>query len=131
MEGVWQGLKVFDNQGVDKTKFTDRKDRDVVDKIKRMAGTKRGQIKGHFGGRNEPLLNYASARTRIYLPTYEWVLDNKLQDGVEALLAMLREGKNLVFLDCYTNADVEIEKPLSHAQVLRNYLLKKLKERGE
>src|SRR5438552_18218618 len=47
VEGLWQGLKVFEHEGVDPSRWavTDMKG------IKRAAGGKRGKVLGHrFGG---------------------------------------------------------------------------------
>ncbi len=72
VEGIWQGLKCFEAHGVDRTKFA----------VTNMKGIKRtvrkyGKVTGHQYG--DELLDYLEARRRIYLPTYEWVLNNKVQ----------------------------------------------------
>src|SRR6476469_11205361 len=72
VEGIWQGLKVFESADVDKSKLT----------ITSMKGIKRtsqtyGKVLGHRAGlTGDELLSYAEARRLIYLPSYRWVLDN-------------------------------------------------------
>jgi hypothetical protein len=63
VEGLWQGLKVFENEGVDPSRWT------ITDMkgIKRAAGGKRGKVLGHHFG-IVWLLDYRNARYRIYLP---------------------------------------------------------------
>jgi hypothetical protein len=66
VEGIWQGLKVFERADVDYTKLA----------IMTMQGLKRssrsfGAVLGHCAGLNgEYLLNYIEARYTIYLPAY-------------------------------------------------------------
>ncbi len=71
VEGIWQGLKVFESAGVDPSKF----------RITSMKGIKRtvrkfGGVPGHQAG--ERLAPYPEARRLIYLPVYRWALENKL-----------------------------------------------------
>lgn len=115
VEGIWQGLKVFEDHGVDDAKF----------KITSMKGLKRtvrkfGKPKGHQKGVDNPgLLDYITARKLIYLPAYKWVLDNQLVREVEEL-KKLAVGKTLILLDYETNGDVDNPaKPLSHAQLVK------------
>src|SRR5262245_54597912 len=67
VEGIWQGLKVFEKADVDLTKFT----------ITNMKGLKRsnrvyGRVLGHRAGvEGKALLDYGEARHKIYLPTYQ------------------------------------------------------------
>src|SRR5947208_15178862 len=71
VEGLWQGLKVFEREDVDPGKWA----------ITHMAGIKRGgksrgAVRGHrFGVGSDILLGYREARIRIYLPAYKWVLE--------------------------------------------------------
>ena len=117
-EGIWQGLKVFENVGVDihSFKITDMKN------IKRTS-RKFGACLGHRKGvRGEELLGYIDARKEIYLPAYKWVLDNKLQKLVTAV-RIIAKNKPVVLLDYDTNADVNNpKKPLSHASLIKAYI---------
>ncbi|UZR92270.1 DUF6939 family protein [Chondrinema litorale] len=118
VEGIWQGLKVFETEDVDVSKF----------QITNMKGLKRtvrkfGKPKGHRVGVNGiELLDYITARHKIYVPTYNWVLENKLQKELE-LLAEIAKKKTLVLLDYETNEDVNNPaKPLSHASLVKKKL---------
>lgn len=124
VEGIWQGLKVFEGEGVDCSKFA----------IKNMEGIKRtvrkfGKPLGHrYGVEGQELLDYPTARTKIYLRTYAWVLDNLLQKEIQ-LLKENAEKQDIVLLDYNTNEDIENYKsPLSHAGLVKRYLLKKYPE---
>ncbi len=124
VEGIWQGLKVFELEGIDTSKF----------EVKNMKGIKRtirkfGKPLGHRKGvEGTELLNYLTARKEIYLRAYGWVLDNKAQDTIQLLKAEA-EKQDLVLLDFDTNGDIEnTKKPLSHAALVKRYLEKKYPE---
>lgn len=118
VEGIWQGLKVFESVGMDRSKL----------KVTSMSGIKRstrsfGPIRGHQKGLiQSELLSYRDARFLLYLPCYRWVLENKL--GAElAQLRALGATTDVVLLDYETNCDVEnLKKPLSHAGLVVAYL---------
>lgn len=119
VEGVWQGLKVFENADVDTSKFS----------IKTMKGIKRsvrknGPCLGHRKGPNgDELLDYQTARWEIYLPTYKYLLENSAKGIVAQLTAMAAE-KPVVLLDYETNSDVlDLRKPLSHAAMVVHHIL--------
>lgn len=114
VEGVWQGLKVFEKHDIDVSKFK------VVD----MKGLKRtvrsfGIPKGHRKGvEGTELLDYITARKLIYIPTYTWVLENKLNEELLKLKEIALE-QTLVLLDYEINCDIENpRKPLSHASLI-------------
>ena len=68
-------------------------------------------------------MGYIEARKQIYIPTYRWVLENKVASIVERLKRASEEGKTIVLLDYDTNADVENGKtPLSHASLVKAYV---------
>ena len=117
VEGIWQGLKVFESQGVDVSKFT----------ITDMKGIKRssrryGRVLGHRAGvMGKQLLGYAEARRAIYLPSYHWVLEHCLQAAVNELRRLSRG--DVVLLDYETNGDIsDTSRPLSHAQLIKMYV---------
>ena len=94
-----------------------------------MKGLKRtvrrfGKPLGHRKGVNgTELLGYIEARKLIYVPTYRWVLENKVAHIIERLKCASEEGKIIVLLDYDTNADVEnAKKPLSHASLIKAYV---------
>lgn len=118
VEGIWQALKVFDQCDVDPLKLD----------ITNMKGLKRtvrsfGAVRGHRKGlHGTDLLPYLEARRAIYLPTYRWVLDHRLQEEVAALREIM-QTHDLVLLDYETNEDIDDpRKPLSHAGLIKRYL---------
>lgn len=115
VEGIWQALKVFEHADVDPAKLD----------ITSMKGLKRtvrryGPVRGHRAGlHGDELLSYETARRRIYLPAYRWVLDNRVADLVE----QLRGKAEVVLLDYTTNGDVaDPATPLSHAALLQLHI---------
>lgn len=120
VEGVWQGLKVFEQAGVDVSKF----------RIANMKGIKRsgrslGGVLGHREGVDgERLLGYREARSAIYLPTYRWVLEHELQPELETLRQLSAQA-SVILLDYETNANIDdLRRPLSHAALIKAYLKK-------
>jgi len=119
VEGIWQGLKVFENEGINKKKFSIK----TMKGIKRGVTVKTGRVKGHMIKDTDELLGYVEARKRIYIPTYEHVLQNHLKNEVELLRGLLAEGNKIAFLDYDINEDVEnTAKPLSHASLIKKWL---------
>ena len=112
VEAIWQGLKVFEGADVDTSLFRN----DTMKGLKRTV-RRFGKPLGHRMGVNgTELLGYIEARKLIYIPTYRWVLENKVPHIIERLKAASEEGKTIVLLDYDTNADVEnAKKPLSVA----------------
>lgn len=127
VEGIWQGLKVFDNADIDLSCFTNTT----------MAGLKRtvrsyGPVRGHRAGVNgNSLLSYLDARYQIYLPAYRWVLDHCLQPELDQLY-QLSDRQTVVLLDYETNGDIgNLMKPLSHAMLIVMYLANQWPTRHE
>ncbi|GAA2364229.1 DUF6939 family protein [Dactylosporangium salmoneum] len=119
VEAIWQALKVFDGADVDRALLS----------ATRMTGLKRtvrrfGPVRGHRAGLDSPdLLDYETARRRIYLPAYRFVLDHHLADEL-AGLARLADAGPIALLDYTTNGDVtDLRTPLSHAALIRSHLL--------
>lgn len=119
VEAIWQGLKVFEGADVDTLLFQN----DTMKGLKRTV-RKYGKPLGHRRGVNgTELLSYIEARKLIYIPTYQWVLENKVAHIIERLKSANEEGKTIVLLDYDTNADVEnIKRPLSHASLIKAYV---------
>lgn len=118
VEAIWQGLKVFEHCDVDTSLFTNTTMRGLKRTVRRF-----GQPLGHRKGvHGTELLGYIEARKLIYIPTYRWVLENKVQ----AIIERLREAtksETIILLDYDTNADVEnAAKPLSHASLIKAYV---------
>ncbi|PWI10217.1 hypothetical protein DIZ27_12835 [Streptomyces sp. NWU339] len=115
VEGIWQALKVFRQSDVDPAKL----------EITAMKGLKRtvrryGPVQGHRTGlHGDRLLPYETARRRIYLPAYRWVLEHRVADLVERL----RAKQDVVLLDYTTNGDVaDPATPLSHAALIQLHI---------
>ena len=118
VEGIWQGLKVFERADVDLSKMA----------ITTMAGLKRssrtfGPVRGHRAGlAGERLLSYREARRAIYLPSYRWVLENRLRELLDQMRGLSAAG-DVVLLDYETNCDIDdLLRPLSHAGLVKRYL---------
>jgi hypothetical protein len=118
VEGLWQGLKVFEKEDIDPKKWSIT----TMSGIKR-SGKSRGQVLGHrLGIESETLLGYLDARRQIYLPAYRWVLENRLQEEVKQLRA-IAESNDLILRDYETNGDVnDLSSPLSHAALVNMWL---------
>lgn len=118
VEAVWQGLKVFEGADVDTSLFLN----DTMKGLKRTV-RRFGKPLGHrMGVKGTELLGYIEARKQIYIPTYKWMLENKVVDIIERLREASKT-KTIVLLDYDTNADVEnTKKPLSHASLIKAYV---------
>ena len=118
IEAIWQGLKVFEGCDVDVEMFKN----DTMKNIKRTV-RRFGRPLGHRKGVNgTELLGYIEARKQIYIPTYKWVMENKVANIIERLREASKT-KTIVLLDYDTNADVEnAKRPLSHASLIKAYV---------
>ena len=129
VEGIWQGLKVFESCGIDMASFKN----DTMSGLKRTV-RKYGKPLGHQKGINsEELLGYFDARMLIYLPSYLWVLENV--PSVKNIISRIKErskDNDIVFLDYNTNADFrDISSPLSHAGLVKLYIEGNYPQKGE
>jgi len=118
VEGIWQALKVFESADIDEAMFYN----DTMKDIKRTV-RKYGKPLGHRKGVNgSELLNYIDARIQIYLPSYLWILENKVSEIIERL-RVASQKEDIVLLDYETNCDVlNSKKPLSHAFLVKAYV---------
>ncbi|GAA2442633.1 hypothetical protein GCM10010191_68700 [Actinomadura vinacea] len=118
VEGIWQALKVFEHAGVDPTKLEITTMRNLKRTVRRY-----GSVRGHRAGLDgDRLLGYETARRLIYLPSYRWVLDNRVKDLTEQLRE-LSDKTDVVLLDYTVNGDVtDLTKPLSHAALVQLYM---------
>lgn len=117
VEGVWQGLKVFEDEDIDISMFSN----DTMKNIKRTV-RKHGRVLGHRKGvHGTEILGYMEAKHQIYIPTYRWMLEHKTM-GIIERLRKASETKTIVLLDYNTCCDVDDEtKPLSHAYLVKAY----------
>lgn len=118
VEGLWQGLKVFESADVDRSKLSVTSMKGLKRTVRRFGG-----CLGHRAGfDSDALLDYIAARRAIYLPAYRWVLEHRLADEVD-LLRTLGKERTVVLLDYETNVDVDDpRKPLSHAGLVAAWL---------
>ena len=117
VEGIWQGLKVFEEEDIDIRMFCNT----TMKGIKRTVRT-HGRVLGHRKGVNgTEILRYVEAKHLIYIPAYRWMLEHKAMDIIERL-RKASETKTIVLLDYNTCCDVDDEtKPLSHAYLVKAY----------
>jgi hypothetical protein len=116
VEGIWQGLKVFETVGVDRSKMRNQDMKNLKRTVRKY-----GKCKGHSAGGTK-LLSYLEARKLIYLPSYLYVLENPLAELVEKLREM-SQAQTIILLDYETNGDIEnVKKPLSHAYLIKHYI---------
>lgn len=118
VEAIWQGLKVFESCGIDVSLFENCTMRNMKRTVRKY-----GKPLGHQKGVNgTELLDYIEARKQIYIPTFKWVLENKVSDIVERL-RVASQSKTIVLLDYDTNSDVDDpRRPLSHAFLIKAYV---------
>lgn len=120
VEGIWQGLKVFETQGVSYVHFHNA----TMKGLKRTVRTLGKPLGHNYGTNSNELLDYLEARIAIYLPTYKWVLENipAVRDLVERIRTKSLTT-DIVFLDYNTNEDYTNQKtPLSHAALIKMYI---------
>lgn len=119
VEGIWQGLKVFEREDVDLKAMHNKS----MKEIKRTTKV-HGNILGHRRGVTGELMDYMTARQELYIPCYNWVLENRCQDLVGKLKEMSKD-KTVVLLDYETNPDpMDASKPLSHASLVKAWVEK-------
>lgn len=118
VEGIWQGLKVFENEGIDMDMFQNN----TMKNIKRTVRT-HGRVLGHQKGvSSSEILDYVSAKHQIYIPAFKWVLENRVAHIIERLKNASID-KTIVLLDYNTCCDVDsTTKPLSHAYLIKAFV---------
>ena len=117
VEGIWQGLKVFENEDIDISMFLN----DTMKGIKRTV-RKHGRVLGHRKGvHGTEILGYVEAKHQIYIPAYRWMLEHRAMEIIERL-RKASETKTFVLLDYNTCCNVDdVTKPLSHAYLVKAY----------
>ena len=117
VEGIWQGLKVFENEDIDISMFLN----DTMKGIKRTV-RKHGRVLGHRKGvHGTEILGYVEAKHQIYIPAYQWMLEHRAMYIIERL-RKASETKTIVLLDYNTRCNVDDEtKPLSLAYLVKAY----------
>ena len=102
VEGIWQGLKVFESQDISYSHFHNSS----MKGLKRTVRTL-GKPLGHrYGVGSDELLTYIEARVSIYLPVYKWVLENipEVKDLIDRI-RFKALTTDIVLLDYNTNDD--------------------------
>jgi hypothetical protein len=105
-EGIWQGLKVYEKEGIDPSFF-------------RGKGRKRrgGKVIGHQCG--DLLLDYFNARRTIYIPGYRnMVVATPALIVAKQLVEEAFDGVDTFLYDFEANGDPNHYKPLAHASIL-------------
>ena len=117
VEGIWQGLKVFENEDIDISMFLN----DTMKGIKRTV-RKHGRVLGHRKGvHGTEILGYVEAKHQIYIPAYRGMLEHRAMYIIERL-RKASETQTIVLLDYNTCCNVDDEtKPLSHAYLVKAY----------
>ncbi len=115
VEGVWQGLKIIRGQ--------------TAPRYFRGPGAKRGgKPSGHLFGTKQ--LAITDARRLIYIPTYEWMLENRISpELIQQFIDTAFAGTVQYIHDVGDNGDPnDANQPLAHAAVLVRYLNRKCAE---
>ncbi len=108
VESIWQGLKLIDGA----TDF---------DLFERRPYKRKGLVDGHLY--NGKLIGVEEARWKIYLPAYQYYVEQYVpRSTIDSLLIPQREGKRVFVYDVEDNGDITNPKPLAHASVLALYL---------
>jgi hypothetical protein len=109
VESVWQGLKVINGE-------TDYK------MFNKRAKKRRGDVQGHQFGEN--LIGIIEAREKIYVPTYQYYVENCVPTQlIERILEEQQAGKQVLVYDVEKNGDLQdTSSPLSHAALLAMHL---------
>lgn len=118
VEGIWQGLKVFEDEDIDMAMFRNNSMRNIKRTVR-----KHGRVLGHQKGViGTEILDYVTAKHQIYIPAFKWVLENKVPHIIERLRKASID-KTIVLLDYNTCCDVDSQtKPLSHAYLIKAYV---------
>ena len=114
VEGIWQGLKVIRGK--------------IAPRFFEGSGRKRaGKPRGHQYGESTRLLDLVEARRAIYIPAYEWMLDNCIDGELfEEIMTRAFRGIPQYFYDREDNGSIAKDAPLAHAKVLVDYLNRKI-----
>lgn len=117
VEGIWQGLKVFEQEDIDLSLFANT----TMKQLKRTV-RKHGAVLGHRKGvKGTEILGYVEAKHQIYIPTYRWMLEHKAMYIIERL-RKASQTQTIILLDYNTCCEVDDPtKPLSHAYLVKAY----------
>eukprot|EP00943_MAST-04B_sp_MAST-4B-sp1_P007547 g7547.t1 len=131
VEGIWQGLKTFELEDgsfedIDVSKFQIKNMKGLKRTLRGKSNDnkKRKRVIGHKLGNDiiEGADGENGARKKIYIPLYQKVLKERLNTLVEDLREKAT-NKKIALLDYLTNGDYMVNKPLSHAALLKQYII--------
>lgn len=115
---IWEGLKVFENRGIDISVF----ERTILAEVKRT-NADNGEFIGHqFGVYGQRIMDIREAREKILIPAYRSVLDYKAQEIIQWIRAYNKKNC-LVLLDNSVNCNIDdISTQLSIAFLVKAYV---------
>lgn len=114
---IWEGLKVFENYGIDTTVFEKTNLKDII-----RSNVNYGSYIGHqFGVYGQRIMDLREAREKILIPAYRSMLDYKTQEVIKWIRAY-SENNCLVLLDNEVNCNIDdTSSPLSNAFLVKAY----------
>jgi len=118
VEGIWQGLKILSGG--------------IATRYFKGGGRKRpGKPQGHLYGKKQ--IGYVEARRKIFLASYEWVLENRIDPAViNVFIDRAFQGITQYFHDFGSNGDINnTNMSLAHAALLVQYLNRRCTQRAE
>ena len=125
VEGIWQGLKVFPNEGICFDSFNNATMKNLKRTVKMH-----GKPLGHqYGVYSNELLDYLTARIKIYLPSYRYVLENvdQFELPLEETVGINMEGtheqpmseaeqESVMNFHVTQSQDSKVEKPVENVE---------------
>lgn len=118
VSNVWEGLKTFkDGTGIDASAFRS--------KCAVLRGKRKFGDVASFKMGDSDIVDECQARLQIYVPTYEYTLENCLRAEMSMMLQQLIEGKKVMLIDTCVGEDVgSKEMRFSHAAIIKVWLLR-------
>lgn len=123
--GIYEGLKVFENEGKDIHKMMEA----GMKGLSRTENSKRGKLLGYLQGldlQDKPLYSELEARFHHFVTPYKFVLENNLADDIDEMKTKLEMDPSLkiVLLDArQPNPDwKDLSSPISHCPLVRLFL---------
>ncbi|PIZ50639.1 hypothetical protein COY27_06545 [Candidatus Woesearchaeota archaeon CG_4_10_14_0_2_um_filter_33_13] len=121
IEGIWQGLKLIDDQP-DLALLT-------TDIVKKRRFPDYENTRFLFGSTE---IDLANARTKIYVPAYKWVFDNLIPETVkQSIYLPAQQGISVYIFDVDSNPDIsDLSRSYSHASLLVDLINRELKRKA-
>ena len=102
-----------DGSGIDASMFRAQKPYQMV-----RSKRKYGEIAGYQVG-SIIVTDYEHAMKQIFVPAYEWVLENNLVSEMEQLANYIKTGQRIALVDSTDG------KSFTHATIIRDHLMSK------